>query len=194
MISATSSPATTNTPPLTTAVDDTTFGAGCGPDPCPEQCGEGCESLGTCLASEWMCECDCPVTGTEGTGCPTLPDALDEWVDPSLTPAIDCGTVGLEDDAMAWQLVHDCIVLSMEGSSFRATWTQLNGEALWEYGAGGRVVDGYELGWFESPDPILLVRYACTTIEATPECVVQSGQMCLECTDQTEDEVVCAGP
>jgi len=188
-------PTTTAPPPETTAVDDTTtFGAGCGPDPCPEQCGPDCESTATCLASEWMCTCDCPMTGTEGTGCPTLPDTVDAWVEPSLSPAIDCGTVGPDDDATAWQTVHDCVVLSAEGTAFRATWTQPEGRAPIEFGAAGRVVEGYALGWFERTGEVLLVRDVCTALPPLPDCVVEPGQMCLTCVDPVEDEVVCAGP
>ncbi len=194
MASATSTTTLTTTAPptpMTTAVDTTTFGPGCGPDPCPEQCGPDCESTATCLASVWMCECDCPMTGTGMPSCPPVGDAVDEWVEPSMTPAIDCGSVGPGDDAMAWQTVHDCVVLSAAGTAFRAQWLQPDGADPIEFGTGARVIPPYELGWFERSEPDSLVRYLCTTIEATPDCVVEPGQMCLTCVDQAEDEAIC---
>lgn len=105
---------TTVVPTTTTGVDpdSTTFGA--------EECGPECEPTATCIASVWMCECDCPTTGTTGDTCSTLPEELDAWVDPSKTPALDCGDVGPADDATAWQTAHDC--RSSPPPTARSTW------------------------------------------------------------------------
>lgn len=182
--------------PTTTGVDpdSTTFGAGCGLDPCAEECGPDCEPTATCIASVWMCECDCPTTGTTGDTCSTLAEELDAWVDPSKTPALDCGDLGPADDATAWQTAHDCMLIQLAGSAVRATWTPPDGADPHQYGVGARVGVAYELAWFEASGTSTLVRHECTQIVATPDCTVDVGEMCLTCEGQTEAEILCEEP
>jgi hypothetical protein len=180
------------TAPVTTAdPDDTTYGPGCGPDPCPEMCGPDCPSTATCLASVWMCECDCPSTGTTGgEACDTLGADLDAWVEPSKSPAVDCGSPGPDDDVFAWQTLHDCSIIQAMGSGLRGTWTLADGADPFEYGVGGRVGAVYELAWYER-STTTLVQYSCSAIVATPDCDVDVGMPCLTCEDQTEVAVLC---
>lgn len=182
---------TTALPPMTTDPDSTTFGAGCGLDPCAEQCGVGCEFTATCIASEWMCECDCPTTSTTGDQCPTLDDEIDAWVEPSKTPAIDCGSVGPADDAFAWETLHECVLIQVVGSAVRATWALPDGADPLQYGAAARVGESYELAWFQVSSPYTLTEYACEAIVATPDCIVDVGVACLTCEGQTEVGIVC---
>jgi hypothetical protein len=182
---------TTTPPPMTTDVDGTTFGAGCGLDPCAEQCGKECEITATCIASVWTCECDCPTTSTTGEQCPTLDEELDAWVDPSKTPAIDCGSVGPDDDVFAWETLHDCVLIQVIGSAVRATWALADGADPHRYGVAARVGETYELGWFEVSGTYTLTQYACEAIVATPDCVVDVGVACLTCEGQTEVGIVC---
>ena len=184
---------TTTGPPTTGGADSTTYGPGCGPDPCPAMCDRECDPIATCIASVWTCECECPMTGTEGERCPPLTDQIDLWVEPSKTPDVDCGTVGPGDDAMAWQTVHDCAVLSAQGSAFRALWSQPPGEDPYEYGAAARVGGMYERGWFEASGMGTVIEYGCEAIVATPDCMVDVGQMCLTCEGQTEVAIPCPG-
>ncbi|MCA9706421.1 MAG: hypothetical protein KDK70_11275 [Myxococcales bacterium] len=180
----------TTTGAMTTAVDTTTFGPGCGPDPCGGTCDPECEPVATCLDSVWMCECDCPMTGTDAEGCPPLSDELDAWVDPSKTPAVDCGDVGPDDDAVAWQAMHDCVVSLAAGSSFRARWS-VPAEDPFEYGAAGRVGAVYERGWFTVSGFFTVTAYACEAIGPAPDCTVDVGQACLTCEGQTEVGILC---
>lgn len=183
----------TTAPPVTTVdPDDTTFGAGCGPDPCPAMCGRDCPSTATCLASVWMCECDCPSTTTAGGDpCDVLPMELDAWVEPSKSPAVDCGSPGPDDDPFQWQTLHDCSTIqASNGMGLRATWTLADGIEPFEYGVGGRVGEVYELAWFERSSTAL-VQYSCTALTATPDCAVDVNEACLTCEGQTEVAVVC---
>lgn len=185
--------ATSSTPPVTTVdPDDTTFGAGCGPDPCPGICGEDCPSTATCLASVWTCECDCPSTGTTGGDpCDVLEAELDAWLEPSKRPAVDCGSAGRDDDAFAWQTVNQCSTIQASNSmGLRATWTLADGADPFEYGVGGRVGVAYELGWFERSSTAL-VHYSCTALTTTPDCTVDVGSPCLTCEGQTEVAALC---
>lgn len=185
----------TTAPPVTTAdPDDTTFGAGCGPDPCPEMCGPDCPHTATCLASVWMCECECPSTGTTGGGdpCDVLEAELDAWVEPSKSPAVDCGSPGPDDDVFAWQTVHDCSIIQAMGSGLRASWTLADGADPIQYGVGGRAGEVYELAWFERSSAGL-VQHSCTAITTTPDCTVDVGSPCLTCEGQTEVAVLCEG-
>lgn len=181
----------TTAPPVTTVdPDDTTFGPGCGPDPCPEMCGRECQSTATCLASVWMCECDCAGT-TGGDPCDVIDAAIDAWVAGSEMPAVDCGSPGPDDDPFAWQTVHDCSSIQASNQSgLRATWTLADGIEPFQYGVAGRVGRVYELTWLErSSDAV--VAYACTNLVATPDCTVDVGEPCLTCEGQTELEVIC---
>ena len=183
---------TSSTPPVTTVdPDDTTFGAGCGHDPCPGICGEDCPSTATCLASVWMCECDCPSTTTAGGDpCDVLEMELDAWVEPSKSPAVDCGSANPRDDDFAWQTVHQCSTIQASNAmGLRASWTLVDGEPF-EYGVGGRVGEVYELGWFER-STTALVQYSCTALTATPDCTVGVGSACLTCEGQTEVAALC---
>jgi hypothetical protein len=182
---------TTAPPPMTTDPDSTTFGAGCGLDPCAEKCGLECENTATCIASVWMCECDCPTTSTTGDQCPTLDDAIETWVDPSKTPAIDCGSVGPDDDLFAWETLHDCVLIQVVGSAMRATWALAVGADPVQYGEAARVGAAYELAWYEISGTSTLTQYACDTIVATPDCIVEVGVACLTCEGQTEVEILC---
>lgn len=184
---------TTAPPPVTTMdPDDTTYGAGCGPDPCPEMCGPDCPSTATCLASVWMCECECPSTTTDGGDpCDVLPMELDAWVEPSKSPAVDCGSPGPDDDVFQWQTLHDCSTIQAgNGMGLRATWTLADGADRFEYGVGGRVGEVYEIGWFERSSTAL-VQYSCTALTATPDCTVDVASPCLTCEGQTEVAVIC---
>lgn len=199
MVSATSTSTTTTTANPTTTAGvttsvDTTFGAGCGPDPCPEQCGPGCIPTATCIASEWMCECECVETGTEGDPCMPLPDALQMWADESKNPPVDCGAVGPGNSAAEWQALHDCVIDSTVGIAFTAFWSQPGGDDPYEYGAAGRILGGYQLAWFELSGTNTLVEYSCTALVPTPDCVVDVGQMCLTCEEQAEEAVLCDEP
>lgn len=182
---------TTAPPPMTTDADSTTFGPGCGIDPCPEMCGRECEPTGTCIASVWSCECECPMTGTEGDVCNTFDEEIELWVDPSKTPAISCGDVGPDDDALAWQTLHDCVLVSVAGSAFHATWALPDGSDPYRFGATARVGVAYELGWFEASGTTAIVEYGCDAIVATPDCVVDVGEACLTCEAQLEVAVLC---
>lgn len=189
---------TTTPPPPTTTVDpdSTTFGPGCGVDPCPEQCGPDCPSTATCLASVWTCECDCPSTGTTGGDpCDMLDAAVDAFVAGSKIPPVDCGSPGPEDDAFAWETLHGCSTIqAMSGMGLRATWTLADGADPFEYGVAARVGEVYELGWFERSSTGL-VLHSCTALVATPDCVVDVGVPCLTCEGQAEVEVICGeGP
>jgi hypothetical protein len=182
----------TTSPVTTVDPDDTTFGAGCGPDPCPGICGRDCPSTATCIASVWMCECDCPSTGTTGGDpCDMLDAELDTWVEPSKSPAVDCGSPGPDDAVNAWQTVHDCSSIQASNSmGLRATWTLADGADPIQYGVGGRVGEVYELAWFER-STAGLVQYSCSALVVTPDCTVDVGLPCLTCEDQTEVEVLC---
>ncbi|MCX4242162.1 hypothetical protein [Paraliomyxa miuraensis] len=187
---------TTAPPPTTTGVDpdSTTFGPGCGPDPCAEQCGPECEPTATCIASVWMCECECPTTDT-GDTCSSLDVELDAWVDPSKTPALDCGSLDPTNDATEWQTAHDCILNQLMGSGLRATWSLDAGSDPYQYGVGARLVAmTYEISWFEASSTSTLVQYSCDAIVPTPDCVVDVGQMCLTCEGQTELAILCEDP
>lgn len=184
---------TTAPPPVTTMdPDDTTFGPGCGPDPCPEMCGPDCPSTATCLASVWTCECECPSTTTDGGDpCDVLPAELDAWVEPSKSPAVDCGSPGPDDAVQLWQTLHDCSTIqASNGMGLRATWTLADGIEPFEYGVGGRVGEVYEIGWFERSSTTL-VQYSCTALTATPDCAVDVNEACLTCEGRTEVAVVC---
>jgi len=182
----------TTAPVTTVDPDDTTFGPGCGPDPCPEMCGEDCPSTATCLASVWMCECDCPSTGTTGGDpCDVLEAELDAWVEPSKSPAVDCGSPGPDDAVFAWQTVHDCSTIqAMNTMGLRSTWTLADGAEPFQYGVGGRVGEVYELAWFERSSTSL-VQYSCTALTSTADCTVDVGSPCLTCEGQTEVAALC---
>lgn len=185
----------TTAPPPTTTVDPddgTTFGPGCGMDPCPEMCGPDCPHTATCLASVWTCECECPSTGTTGGGdpCDVLEASIDAWVEPSKVPAVDCGSPGPDDDLFAWQTLHDCSTIQAMGSGLRASWTLADGADPFEFGVAARVGGVYELAWFQR-STTALVQYSCTAIVATPECTVAVGEPCLTCEGQVEVEVIC---
>ncbi len=182
---------TTAPPPMTTDADSTTFGPGCGVDPCPEQCDPECEITATCIASVWTCECDCPSTTTEGELCNTFDEELELWLDPSKTPAISCGDLTPDDDAVAWQTMHDCVIVSLAGSAFRATWSLPDGADPHRFAAAARVGGVYELGWFEASGTTQIALYGCDAIVATPDCVVDVGEACLTCEAQTEVAILC---
>lgn len=186
---------TTAPPPDPTTVDpdSTTFGPGCGPDPCPEMCGPDCPSTATCLASVWMCECDCPSTGTTDGGdpCDALDATIDAWVAASKVPAVDCGSPGPDSDPFAWQTLHDCSTIQAAGGmGLRATWTLADGADPFEFGVAARVGEVYELAWFER-STTALVQHSCTALVATPDCTVDVGVPCLTCEGQAEVEVIC---
>lgn len=181
----------TTAPPSTTVdPDDTTFGAGCGADPCPEQCGD-CVPTATCIASHWTCECACDDSTTgDGLPCDELDAAIDAWVEPSKAPAVDCGSPGPDSDPFAWETLHQCSVIQAMGQGLRADWRLGEGSDPFQYGVAARVGAAHELAWFERSSAGL-VRYSCTAITATPDCTVGVESPCLTCEGQTEDEVVC---
>lgn len=171
---------------------DTTYGAGCGPNPCAA-CDEGCDNYDLCIASEWSCECICPETGTDGPDvCDSLDAALTLWLDESINPPMDCGSATEADDAATWQSVHDCVVALAGGGAFRASWSMASlAPAPFEFGAAGRFTGRFETVWYEVSNTFTLTEYSCDQIAAVPECTVDVGQICLECVDQAEVAVVC---
>jgi hypothetical protein len=181
----------TTAPPSTTVdPDDTTFGAGCGVDPCAAKCGD-CVPTATCIASEWTCECDCDDSTTgDGFPCDELDGAIDAWVEPSKSPAVDCGSPDPSSDPFAWETLHQCSVIQAMGQGLRGSWTLGEGSDPFQYGVAARVGAAYELAWFERSSTGL-VQYSCTAITATPDCVVDVESACLTCEGQTEVEVVC---
>jgi hypothetical protein len=181
---------TTAPPPTTVDPDDTTFGAGCGPDPCPERCGPDCPSTATCIASVWTCDCDCATTTGDGLPCDVLDAEIDAWVEPSEVPAIDCGSPDPDDAPFAWQTLHDCALIQAMGQGLRATWTLAEGRDPFELGVAARVGEVYELAWFER-GATTLVQYSCTAITATPDCTVDVASPCLTCEGQTEVAIAC---
>lgn len=181
----------TTMPPSTTVdPDDTTFGAGCGPDPCAEKCGD-CVPTATCIASVWMCECECDDSTTgDGLPCNELDAAIDAWVEPSKSPAVDCGSPDPASDAFAWETLHQCSLIQAMGQGLRGTWTLGEGSDPFQYGVAARVGAAYELAWFER-STTGLVQYSCTAITATPDCAVAVESACLTCEGQAEVEVIC---
>jgi hypothetical protein len=138
-----------------------------------------------------MCECTCETGTTGGAPCDTLDAEIDAWVEPSKVPAVDCGSADPDDDAFAWQTVHDCSTIqAMSQGGLRATWTLADDADPFQYGVASRVGALYELAWFER-STTGLVRYSCTALVTTPDCIVDVGSACLTCEGMAEPVVLC---